>query len=97
MNSDICRDMYATNITLIADLDVVRDDLSIKVRVINYWKHMSFYNKHEICSIELILVDEQNMSQGFRTYKERRNPSYNEELMARRSLRQNRHDTGKHK
>ena len=26
------------------------------------------------------------MSQGFRTYKEHRNPSYNEEVMARRSF-----------
>ena len=26
------------------------------------------------------------MSQGFRTYKERRNPSYNEEIMVRRSF-----------
>ena len=26
------------------------------------------------------------MSQGFRTYKERRNPSYNEEVMTRRSF-----------
>jgi len=26
------------------------------------------------------------MSQGFRAYKERQNPSYNEEVMARRSF-----------
>ncbi|CAI9291074.1 unnamed protein product [Lactuca saligna] len=51
--------MSTTNITFIADLDVTRDDLSIKVRVINHWKQMSFYNKNEIWSIELILVDEQ--------------------------------------
>ena len=37
------------------------------------------------------------MSQGFRTYKERQNPSYNEEVMAVEVLRQNRHDTGKRK
>ncbi|XP_023745250.1 ATP-dependent DNA helicase PIF1 [Lactuca sativa] len=55
MDSDICRDMSTTNITFIADLDVTRDDLSIKVRVINHWKQMSFYNKNEIWSIELIL------------------------------------------
>ncbi|CAH1453013.1 unnamed protein product [Lactuca virosa] len=59
MDSDICRDMSTTNITFIADLDVTRDDLIIKVRVINHWKQMSFYNKNEIWSIELILVDEQ--------------------------------------
>ncbi|CAI9303152.1 unnamed protein product [Lactuca saligna] len=51
--------MSTTNISFIADLDVTRDDLSIKVRVINHWKQMSFYNKNEIWSIELILVDEQ--------------------------------------
>ncbi|XP_023748618.1 uncharacterized protein LOC111896884 [Lactuca sativa] len=59
MDSDICRDMSTTNITFIVDLDVTRDDLIIKVRVINHWKEMSFYNKNEIWSIELILVDEQ--------------------------------------
>nr|KAJ0213656.1 hypothetical protein LSAT_V11C400223910 [Lactuca sativa] len=60
MDSDICRDMSTTNITFIVDLDVTRDDLIIKVRVINHWKEMSFYNKNEIWSIELILVDEQS-------------------------------------
>nr|KAJ0192724.1 hypothetical protein LSAT_V11C800396860 [Lactuca sativa] len=59
MDSDICRDMSTTNITFIADLDVTRDDLSIKVRGVNHWKQMSFYNKNEIWSIELILVNEQ--------------------------------------
>nr|KAJ0226847.1 hypothetical protein LSAT_V11C100030570 [Lactuca sativa] len=33
-----------------------------------------------------IILQLWNMSQGFRTYKERRNPSYNEEVMARRSF-----------
>ncbi|CAH1445990.1 unnamed protein product [Lactuca virosa] len=59
MDSDICRDMSTTNITFIADLDVTRDYLIIKVRVINHWKQKSFYNKNEIWFIELILVDEQ--------------------------------------
>ncbi|CAI9297546.1 unnamed protein product [Lactuca saligna] len=51
--------MATPNVTFIADVDVLRDDLTLKVRVINLWKHMSFYNKDEIWSIELILLDEQ--------------------------------------
>ncbi|CAI9276530.1 unnamed protein product [Lactuca saligna] len=51
--------MATPNITLIADVDVLRDDLTLKVRVINLWKHMSFNNKDDIWSIELILLDEQ--------------------------------------
>ncbi|CAI9302298.1 unnamed protein product [Lactuca saligna] len=51
--------MVTPNVTFIADVDVLRDDLTLKVCVINLWKHMSFYNKDEIWSIELILLDEQ--------------------------------------
>lgn len=57
--SNFCREIDASNFTLIAYLDVLKDDLSLKVRVINLWKQMSFYNNDEIWSIELIMVDEQ--------------------------------------
>ncbi|KAL7595132.1 hypothetical protein Lser_V15G30629 [Lactuca serriola] len=50
--------MAPPNLTLIADVDVTRDDLNFKLRVINLWHQMSFYNKDEIFSIELILMDE---------------------------------------
>ncbi|CAH1448405.1 unnamed protein product [Lactuca virosa] len=51
--------MAASNVTLIADLDVLRDDLTFKLRVINLWNQKSFYNKDELYLIELILIDEQ--------------------------------------
>ncbi|CAI9282715.1 unnamed protein product [Lactuca saligna] len=50
--------MAAPNITFISDMDVTRDDLTFKLRVINLWHQMSFYNKYEIWSIEMILLDE---------------------------------------
>ncbi|CAH1415067.1 unnamed protein product [Lactuca virosa] len=50
--------MAAPNITFIADVDVTRDDLTFKLRVINLRHQMSFYNKNEIWSIEMILMDE---------------------------------------
>ncbi|CAH1418623.1 unnamed protein product [Lactuca virosa] len=53
------RPMAQSNVTLIADLDVLKDDSTIKVRVINLWNLFSFYNKDELFSIELILIDEQ--------------------------------------
>ncbi|CAH1423807.1 unnamed protein product [Lactuca virosa] len=53
------RPMAQPNVTLIADLDVLKDDSAIKVRVINLWNLFSFYNKDELFSIELILIDEQ--------------------------------------
>lgn len=51
--------MAASNVTLIAGVDVLSDDLTFKLRVINLWNHQSFYNKDELYSIELILIDEQ--------------------------------------
>ncbi|CAH1419076.1 unnamed protein product [Lactuca virosa] len=50
--------MAAPNITFISDMYVTRDDLTFKLRVINLWHQMSFYNKNEIWSIEMILLDE---------------------------------------
>nr|KAJ0213539.1 hypothetical protein LSAT_V11C400193430 [Lactuca sativa] len=50
------------NVTLIDDVDALRDDLTLKVCVINLWKHMSFYNKDDIWAIELILLDEKDVS-----------------------------------
>nr|KAJ0219029.1 hypothetical protein LSAT_V11C300115610 [Lactuca sativa] len=51
--------MAQPNVTLISDLDILKDDSTIKVRVINLWNLFSFYNKDELFSIELILIDEQ--------------------------------------
>ena len=51
--------MAQPDVTLILDLDVLKDDSTIKVRVINLWNLFSFYNKDELFSIELILIDEQ--------------------------------------
>nr|KAJ0214192.1 hypothetical protein LSAT_V11C400176450 [Lactuca sativa] len=48
-----------------------RDDLTLKVCVINIWKHMCFYNKDEIWSIELILVDERNLLSIQKCFKRR--------------------------
>nr|KAJ0205311.1 hypothetical protein LSAT_V11C500252890 [Lactuca sativa] len=50
--------MAASNLTFIPDLDVTRDDLTFKLRVINLWHQMCFYKKTEIWSIEMILLDE---------------------------------------
>ncbi|CAI9265389.1 unnamed protein product [Lactuca saligna] len=50
--------MAAPNITFISDMDVTRDDLTFKLRIINLWHQMSFYNKSENWSIEMILLDE---------------------------------------
>ncbi|CAH1423129.1 unnamed protein product [Lactuca virosa] len=50
--------MAAANLTFIPDLDVTRDDLTFKLRVINLWDQMCFYKKNEIWSIEMILMDE---------------------------------------
>ncbi|CAH1430177.1 unnamed protein product [Lactuca virosa] len=56
----ICkREMAQPNVTLISDLDILKDDSTIKVKVINLWNLFSFYNKDELFSIELILIDEQ--------------------------------------
>nr|KAJ0204427.1 hypothetical protein LSAT_V11C500276410 [Lactuca sativa] len=52
--------MAQPDVTLILDLDVLKDDSTIKVRVINLWNLFSFYNKDELISIELILIDEQD-------------------------------------
>ncbi|KAL7606715.1 hypothetical protein Lser_V15G18924 [Lactuca serriola] len=54
-----CRLMAQPDVTLISDLDVLKDDSTIKVRVINLWNLFSFYNKDELFNIELILIDEQ--------------------------------------
>ncbi|XP_023735721.1 uncharacterized protein LOC111883632 [Lactuca sativa] len=57
------------NVTLIDDVDALRDDLTLKVRVINLWKHMSCYNKDDIWAIELILLDEKGSKIQATVYK----------------------------
>lgn len=51
--------MTHPDVTFIANLDVLKDDSTIKVKVINLWNLFSFYNNAELFSIELILIDEQ--------------------------------------
>ncbi|KAL7612436.1 hypothetical protein Lser_V15G06946 [Lactuca serriola] len=53
-------EMAQPNVTLISDLDILKDESTIKVKVINLWNLFSFYNKDELFSIELILIDEQD-------------------------------------
>nr|KAJ0218781.1 hypothetical protein LSAT_V11C300113930 [Lactuca sativa] len=57
------------NITFIDDVDALRDDLTLKVRVINLWKHMSSYNKDNVWAIELILLDEKGSKIQATVYK----------------------------
>ncbi|CAH1448404.1 unnamed protein product [Lactuca virosa] len=57
------------SVTLIDDVDALRDDLTLKVCVINLWNHMSFYNKDNIWAIELILLDENGRKIQATVYK----------------------------
>ncbi|CAI9271463.1 unnamed protein product [Lactuca saligna] len=58
--------MAASDFTLIRDLDVLKDIFTMKLRVIRLWTLDSYYNKNELFSIELILMDEEgNKIQGY--------------------------------
>ncbi|XP_024964348.1 uncharacterized protein LOC112504629 [Cynara cardunculus var. scolymus] len=51
--------MVVNNITFLEDLDIQKDDFTVKVRIVRLWKQPVFKNSDEIYSIEMILMDEQ--------------------------------------
>ncbi|XP_024965398.1 replication protein A 70 kDa DNA-binding subunit A-like [Cynara cardunculus var. scolymus] len=51
--------MVGNNIAFIDDLDIQKDDFTVKVRIVRLWKQPVFKNPDEIYSIEMILMDEQ--------------------------------------
>ena len=52
------RIMDRDNITLINDLDIQKDDFTVKVRIIRLWNQPLFKNPAQLYSIEMILMDE---------------------------------------
>ncbi|XP_024995679.1 replication protein A 70 kDa DNA-binding subunit A-like [Cynara cardunculus var. scolymus] len=50
--------MVGNNITFIDDLDIQKNDFTVKVRIVRLWKQPVFKNPDEIYSIEMILMDE---------------------------------------
>ncbi|KAD2393457.1 hypothetical protein E3N88_40434 [Mikania micrantha] len=56
--------MALANITFINQIDMLRDDYIIKVRVVRLWKQPMFKNPTETYSIEMILMDEQPTGSG---------------------------------
>ncbi|CAI9294428.1 unnamed protein product [Lactuca saligna] len=62
----LCIYMVAGDFTLIRDLDVLKGSFTMKLRVIRLWTLDNYYNKNELFSIELILMDEEgNKIQGY--------------------------------
>ncbi|CAH1435656.1 unnamed protein product [Lactuca virosa] len=56
----------AADLTFIPDLDVLKDSFTMKLRVIRLWTLECYYNKDEIFSIQVILMDEQgNKIEGY--------------------------------
>ncbi|XP_024971924.1 uncharacterized protein LOC112510808 [Cynara cardunculus var. scolymus] len=51
--------MDVNNITFLEDLDIQKDDFTVKVQIVRLWKQPVFKNPDEIYSIEMILMDEQ--------------------------------------
>ncbi|XP_024978977.1 replication protein A 70 kDa DNA-binding subunit A-like [Cynara cardunculus var. scolymus] len=51
--------MAGNNITFINNLDIQKDDFTVKVRIVRLWKQPVFKNPDEIYSIEMILMDEE--------------------------------------
>ncbi|XP_024964810.1 replication protein A 70 kDa DNA-binding subunit E-like [Cynara cardunculus var. scolymus] len=51
--------MATNNITFLEDLDIQKDDFTVKVRIVRLWKQPVFKNPDEIYSIEMILMVEQ--------------------------------------
>ncbi|CAI9279146.1 unnamed protein product [Lactuca saligna] len=62
----LCIYLATIDFTLIRDLDVLKDNFTMKLRVIRLWTLDNYYNKNELFSIELILMDEEgNKIQGY--------------------------------
>ncbi|KAI3720244.1 hypothetical protein L6452_21157 [Arctium lappa] len=59
IGSKNARIMDGKNITLINDLDIQKDDFTVKVRIIRLWNLPMFKNPEQIFSIEMILMDEE--------------------------------------
>nr|KAJ0213093.1 hypothetical protein LSAT_V11C400206130 [Lactuca sativa] len=58
--------MAAENVTLISDIDVLKDNFTMKLRVIRLWTLKCYWNTDELFSIEIIFMDEQgNKIQGY--------------------------------
>ncbi|CAI9274384.1 unnamed protein product [Lactuca saligna] len=56
----------ATDLSFITGLDVLKDSFTMKLRVIRLWTLECYYNKDEIFSVEVILMEEQcNKIQGY--------------------------------
>ncbi|KAK1424885.1 hypothetical protein QVD17_20226 [Tagetes erecta] len=51
--------MEHTNITLIKNIDLTNDDITMKLRIVRLWKLPDHINKKEVYSIEMILMDEE--------------------------------------
>ncbi|KAJ9536465.1 hypothetical protein OSB04_un000373 [Centaurea solstitialis] len=52
--------MDEKNITLIDNLDIPKDDFTVKVRIIRLWSQPLFKDPEQLYSIEMILMDEVN-------------------------------------
>ena len=51
--------MDEKNITLIDNLDIQKDDFTVKVRIIRLWSQPLFKDPEQLYSIEMILMDEE--------------------------------------
>ncbi|KAK1432058.1 hypothetical protein QVD17_08947 [Tagetes erecta] len=51
--------MEHTNITIIKNIDLTNDDITMKLRIVRLWKLPDHINKKEVYSIEMILMDEE--------------------------------------
>ncbi|KAK1424357.1 hypothetical protein QVD17_19686 [Tagetes erecta] len=51
--------MEQNNITLIKNIHLTNDDLTLKLRIVRLWKLPDHINKKEVYSIEMILMDEE--------------------------------------
>ncbi|KAK1441251.1 hypothetical protein QVD17_07095 [Tagetes erecta] len=51
--------MEHNNITLIKNIHLTNDDLTLKLRIVRLWKLPDHINKKEVYSIEMILMDEE--------------------------------------
>ena len=54
--------MASNNITMLADLELARDDYTIKVRIVRLWKQMNWSNPTQVRQIGMLLMDEQVLS-----------------------------------
>ncbi|KAJ9562003.1 hypothetical protein OSB04_007163 [Centaurea solstitialis] len=60
LTSSFKRTMDEKNITLIDNLDIQKDDFTVKVRIIRLWSQPLFKDPEQLYFIEMILMDEEN-------------------------------------